>query len=371
MLEMLGLDTVANAVYQAMLAEPGFGVAQLCEHLNLSETQVRNALDDLADLSLLRESRQTPGMLRVVSPEIGLEVILRRQEEDLARRQQELAANKSAVARAVAKFADLRPDTAVDGAKRLVGLDAVQNELETLWKTVVGEVLSVTTGAAIPLETLESGRPIDMDMLSRGITIQVLYQDSVRNDPATYAYARWMSECGGQVRTAPLIPPRLLIYDRTVALVPIDPADTRTGALCTREPGIVASLVALHQQAWATAVPLGFNQPGDLETGLTPGERDLLKLLSTGMTDETAAKRLGISLRTVRRQMAALMERLDAASRFEAGLKAAQKGWLDPASPPKGSKRPPAEPADRAAEHDGDRREDRVHKEEGRRTIVP
>jgi len=46
------------------------------------------------------------------------------------------------------------------------------------------------------------------------------------------------------------------------------------------------------------------------------------------MTDETAARRLGVSLRTVRRQMAALMERLCATSRFEAGLKAAQRGWL-------------------------------------------
>jgi hypothetical protein len=41
-----------------------------------------------------------------------------------------------------------------------------------------------------------------------------------------------------------------------------------------------------------------------------------------------AGRYLGVSARTVRRQMAALMERLGAASRFEAGLKAAQHGWL-------------------------------------------
>jgi DNA-binding NarL/FixJ family response regulator len=61
---------------------------------------------------------------------------------------------------------------------------------------------------------------------------------------------------------------------------------------------------------------------------LSPGERELLLPLAKGMTDEAAAKRLGVSLRTVRRQMAALMERLGASSRFEAGLKAAQRGWL-------------------------------------------
>lgn len=51
-------------------------------------------------------------------------------------------------------------------------------------------------------------------------------------------------------------------------------------------------------------------------------------MLAAGLTDEAAAKRLGVSLRTVRRIMAGLMDRLQASSRFEAGLKAAQKGWL-------------------------------------------
>lgn len=328
MLEMLGLDADALAVYQEMLAEPGFVVADLSDRLALEELRVRTALDHLADLSLLRESRERPGLLRAVSPEVGLEVIVRRQEEDLARRQQDLAASKAAAARAVAAFAHLRPNTNVDGAQRLTGLDAVQAELESLTRGVVREVHAVTTGAAIPAQTLDSGRPLDTAMLARGVAIQVLYQDSVRNDPTTYAYARWLTDLGGQVRTAPLLPPRLLVFDRAVALVPIDPADNAAGALCTREPGIVASLTALFDQAWDAAVPLGADQIGDKITGLTPNERDLLKLLAGGMTDEAAAKRLGVSLRTVRRQMAALMERLGAASRFEAGLKAAQRGWL-------------------------------------------
>jgi DNA-binding NarL/FixJ family response regulator len=57
-------------------------------------------------------------------------------------------------------------------------------------------------------------------------------------------------------------------------------------------------------------------------------ECDLLILLAAGSTDETAAKRLGVSGRTVQRVMAELMERLGAASRFEAGLRAKERGWL-------------------------------------------
>ena len=50
--------------------------------------------------------------------------------------------------------------------------------------------------------------------------------------------------------------------------------------------------------------------------------------MAAGVTDEAAANRLGVSLRTVRRRVADLMERLDASSRFEAGLKAGRRGWL-------------------------------------------
>ncbi|MFI6151695.1 helix-turn-helix transcriptional regulator [Kitasatospora sp. NPDC051170] len=61
-------------------------------------------------------------------------------------------------------------------------------------------------------------------------------------------------------------------------------------------------------------------------------ERELLRILSTGLTDEGAAKRLGVSLRTVKRRMEDLMRRLDAGSRFEtgfkAGFKAGRRGWL-------------------------------------------
>ncbi|MFD5485064.1 response regulator transcription factor [Streptomyces virginiae] len=53
-----------------------------------------------------------------------------------------------------------------------------------------------------------------------------------------------------------------------------------------------------------------------------------MRLLAGGLTDDAAGQRLGISSRTVSRHMASIMERLGATSRFEAGLKAAQRGWL-------------------------------------------
>jgi DNA-binding NarL/FixJ family response regulator len=54
----------------------------------------------------------------------------------------------------------------------------------------------------------------------------------------------------------------------------------------------------------------------------------LLELLADGLKDEAVARALGVSVRTVRRMVAELMNRLDARSRFQAAILAKQRGWL-------------------------------------------
>jgi DNA-binding CsgD family transcriptional regulator/sugar-specific transcriptional regulator TrmB len=327
MLEALGLSADAVAVYQAMLDEPGHGVAELAISLELAESQVRTALDELADMMLVRDSREGIGGLRAVSPQVGLADLVRRQERELAVRQARVAAAKAAVTSMVADRADSANAEAGSG-ERLIGLDAIQGRLEELGRAMVNECMGVHPGAAQRAEDLEAAKPLDDEAMARGVLFRTLYQNSVRNDPTTISHAHWLLDRGGEVRTAPVLPQRMVIVDRRQALVPIDPADTRHGALLVTEPGIVNALVNLFELTWATAIPLGAVHERDPGTGLSDAEKELLRLLASGLTDEAAGRRLGVSLRTVRRMMAAVMERLDASSRFEAGLKAAQRGWL-------------------------------------------
>ncbi|GAA1234614.1 hypothetical protein GCM10009665_26030 [Kitasatospora nipponensis] len=327
-LSVLGLEPETEAVYAALLGCPQADLSDLLAITQLTEPVVRAALDHLVDRSFARPSRDNPDRLRAVSPQVALDMIIRRQEADLARRSQKLAANRAAAAEAMASYGHLTPNVPVNGTERLVDMDTIEARLEILATEMKRECLSVMPGGAQSQASLDASRPLDANALGRGMAILTLYQNSVRNDPATYAYAKWLTDSGGEVRTAPVLPPRMLLFDREVALVPIDPGNTRAGALCTREPGIVASLASIYDQAWDTAVPLGAAATRDTNTGLAQGETELLALLAGGMTDEAAAKRLGIGLRTVRRHMAGIMERLDAGSRFEAGIKAAQRGWL-------------------------------------------
>jgi DNA-binding NarL/FixJ family response regulator len=79
---------------------------------------------------------------------------------------------------------------------------------------------------------------------------------------------------------------------------------------------------ALFGATWTRAEPHGGTRPA-------ARDRTLLSLMSRGVADGCAARSLGISMRTYRRRVADLMERLGASSRFQAGVLAAGGGWLD------------------------------------------
>ncbi|WBP87931.1 LuxR C-terminal-related transcriptional regulator [Kitasatospora cathayae] len=323
MLQALGLSIDAVTVYRAMLDHPGHGVEQLADNCGLTPTQIHDCLDELGQLMLVRASIEHPGQLRAVDPEIGLADMVARQEADLAARQAQLAASRAAVTRMVADRAEQRSAH----GERLLGMDAIQARLEHFARTAQTEIIGVQPGVQRP-EDLDAARGQDLAALARGVTMHSLFQDAARNHAHVATFAHTLLSHGGEVRTAPTVPQRMVIIDRAQALVPIDPTDNRKGALHVTEPGIVTALLELFDQAWNTAVPLGAGRPDDPETGLTDHERELLRLLGTGLTDEAAGQRLGIADRTVRRQMASIMERLGASSRFEAGIKAAQRGWL-------------------------------------------
>lgn len=169
------------------------------------------------------------------------------------------------------------------------------------------------------------------DRLRQGTTAKIIYHDDIRGDTRHLSGARDISTRGALVRTTSAWMPDMVISDRQIAIVTADRVGSRGGLICTEQPAIVLILASLFDQVWNSATPLALDPaPKPLEDGhvLLDAERNLLKLLADGMTDETVARQLGISLRTTRRHIAALMSHLAASSRFQAGVEAAKRGWL-------------------------------------------
>ncbi|MDI2130088.1 helix-turn-helix transcriptional regulator [Yinghuangia seranimata] len=328
MLEGLGLDTTAEAVYRLMLEDHRRGVAELARLSGLDEDAVRQALDRLADLRLLRISDDGPhGGLEAIDPNVSLHGLLRRRQEELLRNQWELERCQAAISTVLAEYSDLHYGGGHPDAERLIGLGAIKSRIAELAATAATECLTFNPGGAQSAASLAASKPLDQAVITRGVAMRTVYLDSMRNDPVTAHYAEWLTTLGGQVRTVPSLPLRMLVVDRSVALVPVDPDNTRRGAVQVSGPGVITALVALFEHIWAAATPCGTVHERD-DQGLTRQESELLRLLADGLTDAAACKRLGLSLRTVRRMMADLMERLDARSRFEAGAKADRRGWL-------------------------------------------
>ena len=80
-------------------------------------------------------------------------------------------------------------------------------------------------------------------------------------------------------------------------------------------------LNALFEELWSRAVPLPWGRRGDAVA-------QVMRLAAQGLSDETIARQLGVSVRTVRARFAEAMADLGAQSRFQAGVEAARRGWL-------------------------------------------
>ncbi|WP_309235526.1 DNA-binding response regulator [Streptomyces sp. TRM64462] len=130
----------------------------------------------------------------------------------------------------------------------------------------------------------------------------------------------------GRARLTDTIPFKMIVVDRTVAAIPLDLELLHNGLLLIRDPVVVQALVRAHHAWWDTGDDLGelTEPPGTLPPRLRP----VLDALLAGLTDETAAARLGISGRTYSRRVGELLAALGTTSRFRAGAEAARRGWL-------------------------------------------
>jgi DNA-binding NarL/FixJ family response regulator len=93
-----------------------------------------------------------------------------------------------------------------------------------------------------------------------------------------------------------------------------------------REPMIVAAFVALFDRAFERALPLAVDADGGPSSDQgSNADVQLLRLLGLGLKDESIARYLGCSLRTVRRRVAHLMNVHGAQTRFQLGVAAARE----------------------------------------------
>ncbi|TDT34182.1 helix-turn-helix transcriptional regulator [Naumannella halotolerans] len=319
---MIELGDAERLVYRELLKTPGAAFPQLVQRLQIDHDQARSALDNLLSVKLATADEQ--GGLHAVPPQLGYAGLIGEVERDAQDRLRAADLARGQITEMAFEYAEFRSHEAII---ELTSLDAVRMRLVDLSQQAKVSCDALAPQRNVSTDTIEASRPLNNQALERGVVMRCIYPDSLRNEPGTLEYARWLADHGSGLRTTPVVPLQMVLIDSEVALIPIDPDEPQLGALEVHSPGVVTALTALFDITWERSTELDA-APVPNSRGLTPQEAEVLRLLGSGHTDESAARRLQISVRTLRRLIADLTDRLEAHSRFEAGVKAANRGWI-------------------------------------------
>lgn len=165
-------------------------------------------------------------------------------------------------------------------------------------------------------------RDANLEMVASG-TRSVWVVDELRlAAPSWRAHIDRLQRAGEEVWSAPEVGQRLIILDRRIAYVPLDPADHTRGSLLIDSPPLVAGLVALFHEVLDRATPVSGTRT------VSQVRHAILSLLAVGTKDEAIARRLEVSTRTVRRAVASMMDECGADNRFQLAVAAVRLGWL-------------------------------------------
>jgi hypothetical protein len=315
MLQSLGVSTDAESVYRILLRHPRSTVSELATVAGRSPRWTRSSANALEALGLVSRLPGRPARLVATPPDTAVEVLVARQEEEIA----------SIRRKATALQADLpaedqhRPE---DQLRIVFGKEAVAAQFQQLQQVATAElrVLDRPPYAQDPAKQ----SPGEQTLLARGVRVRGIYAPEALEQPGALDLMREAVAGGEEARVYVDVPLKLAIADRSTAILPFTSKTSGMidSALVIYAPTLLDALVKLFDLLWQVAEPV-------LPAVETPSEDDrLLSLLAAGLKDEAIGRQLGVSLRTVHRRTSELSAELGARTRFQAGVLAERRGLL-------------------------------------------
>ncbi|MGP3921067.1 LuxR C-terminal-related transcriptional regulator [Nonomuraea sp. 10N515B] len=207
--------------------------------------------------------------------------------------------------------------------------DQLSERINELAELAEHEVLGMHPVATWTRESLREGLARSETTMRNGVRMRALHAQIALSNPLIREFMGRWRRLNIEVRVAPVIPTRMLIYDRRIAIVQADPQNHEAGSVLIRGGSLVKSLAAIYDYCWTTA-----SEPEDVPRSadgvtLTEQQRAVLRMLAAGQKDSAIARSMGVSTRTVTRLVSELTAMLGASSRFQAGVRAARLGLLD------------------------------------------
>jgi DNA-binding NarL/FixJ family response regulator len=157
--------------------------------------------------------------------------------------------------------------------------------------------------------------------IAAGLVARKLYTPAALVTGEQRSHLREVAAAGAEVRICPTpLPHETIIIDRQIMILAGSMIRGDREFTVTTAPRLIDGVHALFLATWDAADTLDAYLRRDRPQVNREGKM-ILGALASGLTDEAAARRLGIPLRTYRRRVAELMKQLESDSRFQAGLR--------------------------------------------------
>ena len=335
MLETFGVSIGSEAVYRAMLQHPDQDLEGLALTLGRRVEEVRAALDDLADLALVDHEAPGPGGYCAIPPEQAIELLIAREEQQLEDRRARLADSRTSIPDLVQDYVSNRRRLLSSEIELLEDSRLVRSRLFQLSADATTSVCNSSPGGALPEHAVAAALRLDADVAARGVRCRMLVARSSLGAPYWGSYLQDLIRLGHQVRTHESLPQLCIVIDETTAVIPAGRDGAPGSAYVLHGRGLVAPVQALFDELWGVGLPFVEGCGDGTEKAVSEDRmREVVTLLARGLKDDAIARRLGVSVRTVRRLISATIDDLQADSRFQAGVVAVQRGWVAGASEP-------------------------------------
>jgi DNA-binding CsgD family transcriptional regulator len=326
--ERLTADAVL--LYKFAVEQPAWTRTQACSHLGFQRGYLDELIQSLEQLMLLRPSLDSNREFDASSPDAASSALLTAEDAELRRREAEQQRVRGELLALLPSYFEARQvRRQAEAIDVIEDVGMVRHLLADQARRCQTEVNIAHPGSGMGEEGLARSLALDLMTLDRGVALRSVLQYSTRQHAPTQRYVSAVSRRGAEVRTAPIVPRQIIVFDREVAFLPPEDGDPRGGAVLVREPAVVSYLMDSFELLWNSGRPFPMGSTNDTEEALEELTHSILEQMAEGAKDDVIARKLGISVRTCRRYIAELTNSLGAQSRFQAGALAQRNGLLD------------------------------------------
>jgi len=202
-----------------------------------------------------------------------------------------------------------------DELRRLVGMREIGEALTRLEPTAQHTVRSMQP--RMQYDPHDPGPRLSEASTARGVETELLTR------PATLDANPLLASLYPQARTGPVFLRALVIDERRVLIEGLDTADGEPTAWLTDRMDFVVPALEVWSRTHRLSTPV--LAPGE-QPPLSRRQLEVARLLATGQKDQSIARQLDMSARTVERDVRAILEALGARSRTEAVLAMSGRG---------------------------------------------